>query len=57
MLFSLLSAPYPPVQFAQPNLAMRYERGVHGRVRGRPLAGRSRGTDVPVGTGQWGDQA
>ena len=26
MLFSLLSAPYPPVQLAQTNVAMRYER-------------------------------
>ena len=26
MLFSLLSAPYPPVQFAQTNVAMRDER-------------------------------
>jgi hypothetical protein len=26
MLFSLLSAPHPPVQFAQTNVAMRDER-------------------------------
>ena len=34
MFFSSLSAPYPPVQFAQTNVAMRDERA-HAQVAGQ----------------------